>query len=97
MVNSMSMFLFSMSIFQGVISITVYPCLMYIHGNYYVHVFCYRWDGQKEVKHNGHVCPQHMYYKPDIWIGKILRIQNFLTYGQGKKIEAYLLASEENL
>ena len=28
-----------------------------------------RHDGLKEVKVNGHVCPQHMYYKPDIWIG----------------------------
>ena len=28
-----------------------------------------RHDGLKEVKTNGHVCPQHMYYKPDIWIG----------------------------
>ena len=28
-----------------------------------------RHDGLKEVKANGHVCPQHMYYKPDIWIG----------------------------
>ena len=26
-------------------------------------------QGMKEVKTNGHVCPQHMYYKPDIWIG----------------------------
>ncbi len=26
-------------------------------------------DGIKEVKLNGHVCPQHMYYKPDVWIG----------------------------
>jgi hypothetical protein len=30
-----------------------------------------RWDGIKEAKVNGHVCPQHMYYKPDIWMGKI--------------------------
>lgn len=28
------------------------------------------WQGMKEVKENGHVCPQHMYFKPDIWIGK---------------------------
>ena len=28
-----------------------------------------RHDGLKEAKVNGHVCPQHMYYKPDIWIG----------------------------
>jgi hypothetical protein len=27
-------------------------------------------EGMKDVKINGHVCPQHMYYKPDIWIGK---------------------------
>ena len=26
-------------------------------------------EGIKETKTNGHVCPQHMYYKPDIWIG----------------------------
>jgi len=26
-------------------------------------------QGIKEVKSNGHVCPQHMYYKPDVWIG----------------------------
>merc|ERR1711983_112059 len=26
------------------------------------------WEGIKEAKSNGHVCPQHMYYKPDIWI-----------------------------
>ena len=29
------------------------------------------WEGIKEAKFNGHVCPQHMYYKPDIWIGEI--------------------------
>lgn len=29
-----------------------------------------QWEGIKEAKFNGHVCPQHMYYKPDIWIGK---------------------------
>ena len=28
------------------------------------------WEGIKEAKSNGHVCPQHMYYKPDIWIGQ---------------------------
>eukprot|EP00096_Caligus_rogercresseyi_P009551 TRINITY_DN3254_c0_g1_i1.p1 TRINITY_DN3254_c0_g1~~TRINITY_DN3254_c0_g1_i1.p1 ORF type:complete len:648 (+),score=149.39 TRINITY_DN3254_c0_g1_i1:255-2198(+) len=29
-----------------------------------------RWDGIREAKHNGHYCPQHMYYKPDVWIGE---------------------------
>jgi carboxylesterase type B len=29
-----------------------------------------RHDGIKDAKINGHVCPQHMYYKPDIWIGE---------------------------
>ena len=24
----------------------------------------------REAKLNGHICPQHMYYKPDIWIGQ---------------------------
>ncbi len=28
------------------------------------------WQGIREAKTNGHVCPQHMYYKPDIWIGQ---------------------------
>jgi acetylcholinesterase len=28
------------------------------------------WQGIREAKLNGHVCPQHMYYKPDIWIGQ---------------------------
>ena len=28
------------------------------------------WSGIAEAKNNGHVCPQHMYYKPDIWIGQ---------------------------
>ena len=27
-------------------------------------------EGLKDAKTNGHVCPQHMYYKPDIWVGK---------------------------
>ena len=27
------------------------------------------WKGIVEAKSNGHVCPQHMYYKPDVWIG----------------------------
>ena len=27
-------------------------------------------SGIREAKLNGHVCPQHMYYKPDIWIGQ---------------------------
>ena len=27
------------------------------------------WEGIREAKTNGHSCPQHMYYKPDIWIG----------------------------
>ncbi len=35
-----------------------------------------RHDGLKEVKYNGHVCPQHMYYKPDIWIGRLFITQN---------------------
>ena len=29
-----------------------------------------KWEGMLEAKENGHVCPQHMYYKPDIWIGE---------------------------
>ncbi len=32
------------------------------------------WEGIKEAKFNGHVCPQHMYYKPDIWIGKKINL-----------------------
>ncbi|CAB4057118.1 Liver carboxylesterase 1,Putative inactive carboxylesterase 4,Carboxylesterase 1E,Carboxylesterase 1D,Esterase B1,Esterase CM06B1,Liver carboxylesterase B-1,Cholinesterase 1,Acetylcholinesterase,Cholinesterase 2,Acetylcholinesterase 1 [Lepeophtheirus salmonis] len=28
------------------------------------------WDGIREAKKNGHFCPQHMYYKPDVWIGE---------------------------
>jgi len=27
------------------------------------------WDGVREAKHNGHVCPQHMRTKRDTWIG----------------------------
>ena len=33
------------------------------------------WEGIREAKFNGHVCPQHMYYKPDIWIGKPIQIK----------------------
>lgn len=29
-----------------------------------------RWDGIKEAKHNGHICPQHLPTKPDIWVGE---------------------------
>jgi len=28
-----------------------------------------KWDGIKEAKHNGHICPQHLATKPDIWVG----------------------------
>ena len=28
------------------------------------------WEGIRDAKRNGHVCPQHMYYKPDVWIGQ---------------------------
>ncbi len=27
------------------------------------------WEGIREAKLNGHACPQHMYYKPDVWVG----------------------------
>jgi len=29
-----------------------------------------RWDGIQETKHNGHICPQHLATKPDIWVGE---------------------------
>lgn len=29
-----------------------------------------KWDGIKEAKHNGHICPQHLPTKPDIWVGE---------------------------
>jgi len=32
-------------------------------------VFTPRWEGIKEAKVNGHVCPQHLATKPDIWVG----------------------------
>lgn len=28
-----------------------------------------KFEGIREAKHNGHLCPQHLYYKPDIWVG----------------------------
>ncbi|XP_023348100.1 venom carboxylesterase-6 [Eurytemora carolleeae] len=28
-----------------------------------------KWEGIKEAKHNGHICPQHLATKPDIWVG----------------------------
>ena len=28
------------------------------------------WEGIREAKLDGHRCPQHMYYKPDIWVGQ---------------------------
>ena len=34
-----------------------------IESLYFIFIF-------REAKLNGHVCPQHMYYKPDIWIGE---------------------------
>ena len=37
---------------------------MALNLNYISYFFC------REAKSNGHVCPQHMYYKPDIWVGK---------------------------
>ena len=35
------------------------------NGQIVINIFFFR-----EAKSNGHVCPQHMYYKPDIWVGK---------------------------
>jgi len=32
-------------------------------------VFSPKWEGVKEAKINGHVCPQHLPSKPDIWVG----------------------------
>ena len=32
-------------------------------------VFSPRWDGIVEAKTNGHMCPQHLASKPDIWVG----------------------------
>jgi len=32
-------------------------------------VFSPKWEGVKEAKVNGHVCPQHLATKPDIWVG----------------------------
>ena len=29
-----------------------------------------KWEGMVELKTNGHVCPQHLPYKPDIWVGE---------------------------
>ena len=28
-----------------------------------------KWDGIVEAKTNGHMCPQHLATKPDIWVG----------------------------
>ena len=33
-------------------------------------VFAPRWDGIVEAKANGHMCPQHLANKPDIWVGE---------------------------
>jgi len=33
-------------------------------------VFSPKWEGVKEAKLNGHVCPQHLSSKPDIWVGE---------------------------
>lgn len=32
-------------------------------------VFTPKWEGIKDAKLNGHVCPQHLASKPDIWVG----------------------------
>ena len=32
-------------------------------------VFSPRWEGIVEAKTNGHMCPQHLASKPDIWVG----------------------------
>jgi len=32
-------------------------------------VFSPKWEGVREAKINGHVCPQHLASKPDIWVG----------------------------
>ena len=32
-------------------------------------VFTPKWDGIVEAKTNGHMCPQHLASKPDIWVG----------------------------
>jgi len=29
-----------------------------------------KWEGIKEAKHNGHICPQHLATKPDVWVGE---------------------------
>jgi len=31
--------------------------------------FSPKWEGIKDAKTNGHVCPQHLASKPDIWVG----------------------------
>merc|ERR1711936_708750 len=31
--------------------------------------FSSKWEGIKDAKTNGHVCPQHLASKPDIWVG----------------------------
>ena len=28
-----------------------------------------KWEGIVKLKTNGHVCPQHLPYMPDIWVG----------------------------
>jgi len=33
-------------------------------------VIAQRWEGIKEAKHNGHMCPQHLANQPDIWVGE---------------------------
>ena len=33
-------------------------------------VFTPKWEGIVEAKTNGHMCPQHLANKPDIWVGE---------------------------
>ena len=33
-------------------------------------MFTSKWEGIVEAKTNGHMCPQHLANKPDIWVGE---------------------------
>ena len=41
-------------------------------------VFTPRWEGIVEAKANGHMCPQHLASKPDIWVGDEVELQTNL-------------------
>ena len=48
-------------------------------------VFTPRWEGIVEAKANGHMCPQHLASKPDIWVGDEVELQTNLRETQSQR------------